>query len=203
VGVDRQEEADHERVVRWNIVAMTEKNTEGAEKLRSELAKEWAELDAECTEDGVEQEATWCQEAMSSVLKAMAKKIRICARSKRWWNADIKEKRWTVGSERREKMALGGGCQGEGRAPEVNKLVQEKDVAQLPLEHQGSRSVESGAIYKLPSGHDRGGLTIERWKPSKHLIGEGGDAEAKILCTDRRRPVLGTTSRLKRTHTRH
>jgi hypothetical protein len=42
-----------------------------------ELAKERTQIDAECTEDEVEQEATWCQEAMSSVLDAMAKKIRI------------------------------------------------------------------------------------------------------------------------------
>jgi hypothetical protein len=34
---------------------------------------------------------------------ATAKKIRICARSKRWWNADIKERRRTVGRERRRR----------------------------------------------------------------------------------------------------
>jgi len=33
VGVDRQEEADHERVVGWNLAAMTEEDAEAAEKL--------------------------------------------------------------------------------------------------------------------------------------------------------------------------
>ena len=84
VGVDRQEEADHERVVGWNLVAMTEKDMEAAEKLWMQLAKERDQLDAECTEDDMEQEAACCQEAISSVLDTMAKKIRICARSKRW-----------------------------------------------------------------------------------------------------------------------
>jgi hypothetical protein len=33
VGVARQEEADYERVVGWNLAAMTEKDAEEAEKL--------------------------------------------------------------------------------------------------------------------------------------------------------------------------
>jgi len=65
------------------------------------LAKERAQLDAECTEDEVEQEAAWCQEAMSSILDAKAKKTRICAISKRWWNADIEVRRRKVRRETR------------------------------------------------------------------------------------------------------
>jgi len=97
--VDRQEEADHERVAGWNIAAMTEHDLEAAEKLWMELEKERAHLSAECTEDEVEQEAAWCQEAMSSILNSTAMKIRICAKSKRWWNANIKERRNAVGRE--------------------------------------------------------------------------------------------------------
>jgi len=84
VEVDRQEEAGHERVVGWNLAAMTEEDAKAAEKLWMELAKERARLDAECTADEVEQESTWCQEAMGNVLDATAKKIRIRAKSKRW-----------------------------------------------------------------------------------------------------------------------
>jgi hypothetical protein len=87
-----QEEADHERVVGWNLAAMTEEDLEPAEKLWRELAKERAHLSAEGAADLVEHEAAWCQEAISSVLKASAKRIRICSRSKRWRNADIKER---------------------------------------------------------------------------------------------------------------
>jgi hypothetical protein len=103
VGVDRQEEADYERVVGWNLTAKTEKHVEAAEKLWMELAKERAQLDEECTEDEVEQGAAWYQEAMSSVLDATAKKIRICTRSKWWWKADINERRRTIGRERRRR----------------------------------------------------------------------------------------------------
>jgi hydrogenase maturation factor HypF (carbamoyltransferase family) len=82
---------------------MTKEDAKAVEKLWSELAKERAHLDAECTADEVEQEAAWYQEAMGNVLDATAKKIRICARSKRWWNADIKKRRQAVGREKRRR----------------------------------------------------------------------------------------------------
>jgi len=104
-GVNRQEEeADHERVVGWNLAAMTVEDTEAAEKLWMKLAKERTQLDAECTDHEVEQDAAWCQEAMSSVLDATAKKFRISARSRRWWNADITGRSSTVGRERRRRQ---------------------------------------------------------------------------------------------------
>jgi len=86
-------------VVGWNYDAMTEEDGEAAGKLWAKLAKERAHLDAECTEDKEEQEAAWCQEPMSSILNPTAKKIRICAKSKRWWNAYTNERRPTVGRD--------------------------------------------------------------------------------------------------------
>jgi hypothetical protein len=75
VEADGQEEPDHERVVGWNLAGMTEEDLEAAEELLRELAKERAYMGAECTADEVEHEAVWCQEAMSRVLNATAKKI--------------------------------------------------------------------------------------------------------------------------------
>ena len=92
VEADRQQGADHERVVGWNLAAMTEEDMEAAEKLWADLAKKRAHLHVEFKEDEVEQEAAWCQEAMSSVLNATAKRIRISAKSILRWNADIKER---------------------------------------------------------------------------------------------------------------
>jgi len=40
---------------------------------------------------------------MGSILDGMGKKIRICAISNRWWNADIKERGRTVGREMRRR----------------------------------------------------------------------------------------------------
>jgi hypothetical protein len=106
VEVDRPEEAGHERVVGWNLAAMTEEEAKASEKLWMELAEERAHLDAECTADEVEQEAAWCQEVIGNVLDATAKKIKICAKSKRWWNADIRERSKPVGREKRRRRNL-------------------------------------------------------------------------------------------------
>jgi hypothetical protein len=103
VEVDRQEEAGHERTEGWNIAALTEEDAKAAEKLWMELAKERAHLDAKCTADEVEQEAAWGQEAMGNVPDATAKKIRIGAKSNRWWNADIRQGRKAVGREKRRR----------------------------------------------------------------------------------------------------
>jgi hypothetical protein len=72
VEVDRQEKAGHERIVGWNLAAMTEEDMKPVEKLWMQLAKERGHLDAECTADEVEQEAGWCQETMGNVLDATA-----------------------------------------------------------------------------------------------------------------------------------
>ena len=84
VEADKQEGADHKRVVGWNLPAMTEKDTEEAEKLWMVLVKMRAHLDAECPEDEVKEEAPWCHNTMCSILNASSKKIRIWADSKRW-----------------------------------------------------------------------------------------------------------------------
>ena len=103
VEVDRQEEACHERVGGWNLAGMTEEDAEAAEMPWIELAKETAHLDAACTADEVEQGAAWCQEAMGNVLHTTAKKIMICAKSRRWCNADIRERRREVRIEKRKR----------------------------------------------------------------------------------------------------
>jgi len=98
---DGLEEPDQERVVGWNLAAITQEDLNAAEKLCREVAKERAHRNAGGTEAEVQQEAAWCQEAMSSFVNATAKKLRICARSKRWWDADIKDWRKSVRKENR------------------------------------------------------------------------------------------------------
>ena len=157
MGVDKQEEADHERVVGWNLAAMTEEDTEAAETLWMELAKERTQLDAECTADEVEQEAAWCQEAMSSVLDATAKKISICARSNRWWrNADIEERRMTVGRERKRRRHSEEAARAKA---ELQKSIRHSKRRMWDdyLQNLKRAEVWSGARYANP----RAGTTVE------------------------------------------
>jgi hypothetical protein len=99
--VAQQEEADHVQVTGWNLAAMSKEDEEAAEKLWRELESERAHQGEECTGDDVEREAEWCQEVLSKVLDAKAKKIGICAWSKRWWNGEIKERRSALGREKK------------------------------------------------------------------------------------------------------
>ena len=99
--VDWQDVAGHERVVGGNIAAMTEGDEKAEEKLWMELAKDNADLGAECTADEAEQAAAWCPVAIGNVLDTSAKKIRICSRSMRWCKANPREGRKVVASENR------------------------------------------------------------------------------------------------------
>jgi len=115
-----QEEAGHVRVVGWNFAAMTKEDAKAVEKLWMELATEKAHLDAECTPDLVEQKAACCQEAMGIMLDATAEKIRICAKSKSWWNANIRE-RWKA--VEREKRGRRKSEQATKAKVELQKLI--------------------------------------------------------------------------------
>jgi len=156
VEVDRQEEAGHERVVGWNIAAMTEEDAKAAEKLWMELAKERAHLDAECTADEVEQEAAWCQEAMGNILDATAKNIRICAKSKRWWNADIRERRKAVGREKRRRLNSEEAAKAKA---ELQKFIQQSKRTMWSeyLQNLRGADVWRAARYANP----RAGMTVE------------------------------------------
>jgi hypothetical protein len=80
---------------------MSKEDEEASEILGRELERKRAHLGKECTGDDVERDAEWCQETLSKVLDAKAKKIRICTRSKRSWNGEIKETRSALGRLKR------------------------------------------------------------------------------------------------------
>jgi len=155
VEADGQEEADHERVVGWNLAGMTEEDLEAAEELWRELAKERAHLGAECTADEVEHEAAWCEEAISRVLKATAKKIRICARSKRWWNADIKERRKVGGREKRRRNS-GEAARAKAKLQKSIRQSKSKMWSEY-LQNLRGAEVWRAARYANP----RAGMTVE------------------------------------------
>jgi hypothetical protein len=156
VEVDRQEEAGHERVVGWNIAAMTEEDAKAAEKLWMKLAKERAHLDAECTADEVEQEAARCQEAMGNVLDPTTKMITICAKLKTWWNADIRERRKEVGREKRRRRNLEVAAKAKAELQRLNRHSKRKMWSEY-LQNLRGAEVWRAARYVNP----RPGMTVE------------------------------------------
>ena len=95
------------QVIGWNLAAMSNEDKEAAENFSKELEGERAHLHKECMGDEVEREAEWCQETLSKLLDTKSKKIRICARSKKWWNGEIKERRSALGREKRKRRRSG------------------------------------------------------------------------------------------------
>jgi len=164
VEVDWQEQAGHERVVGWNLATMTEEDAEAAEILWMELAKERAHFDAECTAEEVEQEATWCQEAMGNVLDTTAKKIRIWANSKRWWNADIRERGKAVPTEMRRRRNSEAAAKAKAELQKSMRQSKRKMWCEYLLNLRGAE-VWRAARYANPrSGMTVGALTDKEGK---------------------------------------
>jgi len=135
---------------------MTEEDTEAAETLWVELAKDRPHLDAECTEDEMEQVAAWCQGAMSSVLNATAITIRICMKSKRWWNADIKARRKAVGREKRRRR---NSEEAAWAKSEFQKLIRRSKSQMLSDYVQNLRGAEEWRAARY--ANSRASMTVE------------------------------------------
>jgi hypothetical protein len=75
-------------VMGWQIRALIEDGEalEAVEKTWSELSRGRLDLMDECSIGDVNREAEWIEEALTKVLGEHAKLIKLCARSKRWWN---------------------------------------------------------------------------------------------------------------------
>jgi hypothetical protein len=75
-------------VMGWQIRALIEDGEvlEAAEKTWSELSRGWLDLMDECLIGDVNREAECIEEVLIKVLGEHAKLIKLCARSKRWWN---------------------------------------------------------------------------------------------------------------------
>ena len=89
------------QVIKWYLAAMSKEDKEAAEELWWVLERDRAHLGEECIGDDVYREPECCQETPSKVLDAKAKKIRLCARSKMWWNGEIKARRSALGRQKR------------------------------------------------------------------------------------------------------
>jgi len=135
---------------------MLQEDLEVAEEMWRERAKERAHLGAESTGDKVQSEAEWCNKALSKVPDATAKKVTICAHSKRWWNGEIKEKSCQLGREKRRRRRSAATAQAKA---ELQKSVwRAKDkMCNDNLKNQRGAEVWIGAKFANPQA----GMTLE------------------------------------------
>jgi len=107
------------KVTGWDIDGLKSKEEEeNYEKAR----KEWKDksskrpvLDEKSSEDDLQMEAEWIQQNFVNHLNRCCKKVKVCARSKRWWMVEIAENRKILGSITR------AGKKGEAMQQQVRK----------------------------------------------------------------------------------
>ena len=120
------------------------------------MERERAHLGEKCTGDDVECEAELCQESLSKVLDAKAKKIRICARSKRWWNGEIKERRSALGREKRR------GRRSEAAARAKTELQKSIRQSKSRMWNDYLQNLTGGEVWRAANfTNPRVGATVE------------------------------------------
>jgi len=60
-------------------------------------------LDESSSEEELQEEAEWIQRNYVNHLNTHLKEVRVCARSKRWWNQEIVENRRILGNLKRSR----------------------------------------------------------------------------------------------------
>jgi len=95
------------KITGWDIDGLKSKEEEENYK---KAQKEWKDksskrpvLNEKSSEDELQMEAEWIQRNFVNHLDRCCKKIKVCARSKRWWTAEIVENRKILGSIKRAR----------------------------------------------------------------------------------------------------
>jgi hypothetical protein len=88
-------------VTGWKIEEMGEEEHEAAEAEWRKRAADRPLTSSQATPVEIEAEAEWLSQTLCEVLTLHAKPKRVCARSRRWWTAEISEKRRILGSLKR------------------------------------------------------------------------------------------------------
>jgi hypothetical protein len=94
--------------IRWDINGMSEDDKDEAELLWLEASETRPILDDFSFCEDIESETLWIEESFTKILNQKARRIRLCARSKRWWNDTIDAKRNAVSQAKRRQHELGG-----------------------------------------------------------------------------------------------
>jgi hypothetical protein len=94
--------------IRWDINGMSEDDKDEAELLRLEASETRPILDDFSFCEDIESETLWIEENFQKILNQKARRIRLCARSKRWWNDTIDANHKAVSQAKRRQHELGG-----------------------------------------------------------------------------------------------
>jgi len=95
------------KVTGWDIDGLKSdgetENYEKAEKYWEDKSSERPVLTEESSGEELQKQAEWIQRNFVNHLNRCSKKVKVCARSKRWWNEEIAENRRILGSLKRAR----------------------------------------------------------------------------------------------------
>jgi len=95
------------KVTGWDIDRLKseeeKENYEKAENYWKDKSSERSVLTEESSEEELQKEAEWIQRNFVNHLNRCCKKVKVCARYKRWWNEEITENRRILGSLKRAR----------------------------------------------------------------------------------------------------
>ncbi|EED23618.1 reverse transcriptase, putative [Talaromyces stipitatus ATCC 10500] len=100
-------EPTRKEVTGWQIEALLgdKKALQEAKDTWNELAKTQPILTDTTSTEEVEREAEWIERTLTEVLNKHCKQIKLCARSKRWWNSEIEAERSVYSKARKAYQA--------------------------------------------------------------------------------------------------
>jgi ribonuclease HI len=182
---DERERAKVSRkVTGWDIDGLKseKENYEKAQKYWKDKSLKRPVLTEESSEDELQKEAEWIQRNFANHLNRCCKKVKVCARSKRWWNEEIAENRRILGSLKRARR------RGEAMQQQVKKqrsnvrrIIRQskKKMWQEFLSSATRDQVWQALRYTKPGGQQttkalksKGGVVAESWEDKAELIKE-------------------------------
>jgi len=174
------------KITGWDIDGLKSKEEE--EKYKK-AQKEWKDksskrpvLDENRGEEDLQNEAEWIQRKFVNHLIRCCKKIKVCARSKRWWTVEIAENRKILGwIKRARKRGEVSQQQVEKQRSNLRTMIRQSktEMWRKFLTSATSNQVWQALRYMKPGGQQtikalrsRSGEVVESWEEKAELIKE-------------------------------
>jgi hypothetical protein len=139
-------------------------------------------LTEESSDDELQKEAEWIQRNFANHLNRCCKKVKVCARSKRWWNEEIAENRRILGSlKRARRRGEATQHQVKKQRSNVRRIIRQsktkmwQEFLSSPTRDQvwqALRYTKPGGQQTIKALKSRDGVVAERWEDKVELIKE-------------------------------
>jgi len=174
------------KITGWDIDGLKSKEEEENYK---KAQKDWKEksskrpvLNEKSSEDDLQKDAEYIQQNFVNHLNGCCKKVKVCARSKRWWTAEIAENRKILGSiQRARKRGEALQQQVKRQRSNLQRMIRQSKIemwrkfltsATKDQVWQALRYTKPGRQQMTKALKSRTGDVVESWEEKAELINE-------------------------------